>query len=488
MDMEESSTYEATKARLSTRSQPDKIHWDGSAAFRDKPYRQLHHQNGVIGVFRVRLLEAADFQRSYWSALALGPVKHLGLSKAHGACSSFCTFDFEYKDPHETPVATASTAHRMSEDRKPAASSKKTAARSPAAVSPIVPSDNNPVWENCQFDFLLRKGALVSDGRRIHLAIRVDEDSTAMENFLPGMPKGDARLIGAGSLDVTDLCLGESADGKAMPGILDAWLPISLQGQQTDQEEELEGMAAYNKNDPLAPPVSKQKRQQAQTPPPVTGMVRVLISYQPIGMDPQPKDIVALEAFARRSPSDNTCRPVLPPLMPLIVLERRGAYLLCEYHLTGNSSSARNNKTACVRLHRNACFVIERQNLVDAAHNLALLPADVWMSTPLGQAVSHAATPVLTATENLLMPAALSFKLVWMAVRTATLAGVSGVQALGSTLWQEGTQSLTGGHHLHSHHLHTASSTMSSASSSHGGRRDSHRHASAVATAQYVQL
>jgi hypothetical protein len=126
--------------------------------------------------------------------------------------------------------------------------------------------------------------------------------------------------------------------------------------------------------------------------------------------------------------------------------------------------------------------------LVDAAHNLALLPADVWMSTPLGQAVSHAATPVLTATENLLMPAALSFKLVWMAVRTATLAGVSGVQALGSTLWQEGTQSLTGGHHLHSHHLHTASSTMSSASSSHGGRRDSHRHASAVATAQYVQL
>jgi hypothetical protein len=63
--MEESSTYEATKARQSTRSQPDKVHWDGSAAFRDKPYRQLHHQDGVTGIFRVRLLEAADLQRSH---------------------------------------------------------------------------------------------------------------------------------------------------------------------------------------------------------------------------------------------------------------------------------------------------------------------------------------------------------------------------------------------------------------------------------------
>jgi hypothetical protein len=486
--MEESFTYEATKARQSTRSQPDKIHWDGSAAFRDKPYRQLHHQDGVIGIFRVRLLEAADLQRSHWSALALGPVRHLGLSKAHGACSSFCSFEFEYKNPHETQVATASTAHRMLEDRKPAASSKP-AARSPAATSPIVPSNNNPVWENCQFDFLLRKGALVSDGRRIQLAVRVAEDSTAMENFLPGMPKGDDRLIGAGSLDMTDLCLGESAEGQTLPGVLDAWLPISLQGQEPEQEEDYQEMK-YNKNDPLAPPVSKQKQQQAGAPPSVTGMVRVLISYQPIGLDPQPKDIVALEAFARRNPSDNSCRPVLPPLMPLTVLERRGAYLLCEYRLIANTSSnssvVRSHKTACVRLHRNACFVIERQNLVDAAHNLALLPADVWMSTPLGQAVSHAAAPVVTATERLLMPAALSFKLVWMAGRTATLAGVSGVQALGSTLWNEGTQSLTG-NRAPSGRLQTASSNMSSTSSHGSSRRDS-RQSSSAATAQYVQL
>jgi hypothetical protein len=486
--MEESSTYEATKARQSTLSQPDKIHYESSAAFRDKPYRQLHHQNGVIGIFRVRLLEAADLQRSHWSALALGPVKHLGLSKAHGACSSFCSFEFEYKNPHETQVATASTAHRMLEDRKPAASSKP-ASRSSAAVSPIVPSDNNPVWENCQFDFLLRKGALVSDGRRINLAVRVAEDSTAMENFLPGMPKDNDRLIGYGSLDMTDLCLGESAEGQALPGVLDAWLPISLQGQEPDQEEDYQEMK-YDKKDPLAPPVSKQKRQETETPPAVTGMVRVLISYQPIGLDPQPKDIIAMEAFARRNPADNSCRPVLPPLMPLTVIERRGAYLLCEYRLmantTSNSSVVRSHKTACIRLHRNACFVIERQNLIDAAHNLALLPADVWMSTPLGQAVSHAAAPVVTATERLLMPAALSFKLVWMAGRTAALAGVSGIQALGSTLWHEGTQSLTAtGNGAPQHrHLMAASSNMSS-TSSHGGTR---RNASSSATAQYVQL
>jgi hypothetical protein len=469
--MGESSTYEATKARKSTLSQPDKIHWDDNAAFRDSPYRQLHHQNGASGVFRIRLLEAADLQRSYWSALALGPMKHLGMSKAHGPISSFCTFGLEYRDPHETPIATVSTAASMG-DRKPAANGKSMRLKStPTVISPVVPTSNNPVWENCQFEFLLRKGALASDGRRIHLEIRVAEDSTAVENFIPGMPKGDARLIGVGDLDVSDLCLGESTEtGQTLPGVLDAWIPVSLQGQESEDEE-----VAYNKDDPLAPPVKKQSKRE--DPPPVTGMVRVLISYQPLGLDPQPKDIVALEAFARRNSSTNSCMPVIPPLMPLLVLERRGAYLLCEYRLAGTS------RTTCVRVHRNAIFVIERQNLVDAAHNLALLPIDVWMSTPLGQAVTHAVGPVVAASQQLLMPAMLSFKLVWMAARTTTLASVSGVQALGSTLWQEGTQSLTAGHNPHGH---TASLT---ANASRAGRRDgSRRSTTAAATAKYVQL
>jgi hypothetical protein len=63
---------------------------------------------------------------------------------------------------------------------------------------------------------------------------------------------------------------------------------------------------------------------------------------------------------------------------------------------------------------------------------------------------------------------------------------VSGIQALGSTLWHEGTQSLTAGNGAsqHSNRLMTSSSHMSS-SSSHGNSR---RNSSNAATAQYVQL
>ena len=52
-----------------------------------------------MGTFSVRLLEAAELKRSYWSALALGPMKHLGLSKAHGQISSFVSFCLDTTTP-----------------------------------------------------------------------------------------------------------------------------------------------------------------------------------------------------------------------------------------------------------------------------------------------------------------------------------------------------------------------------------------------------
>ena len=474
--MSESSTYEATKARRSTQGQPDQIHWDGDAAFRDQPYRQLHHQRGLMGVFRVRLLEAADLKRSYWSALALGPVKHLGLSKAHGAVSSFCTFSLAYEEAHQDQnedqskrVAVLSAQDDW--DRKPAAKPSQQRQKNnkqPSIISPVIPCSNDPVWDNCQFEFPLRKGALPKDGMRIQLQVRVEEDATPVENLIPGIPSGgDSRLLGVGKLDLTELCLGESADGQTLPSVRDSWVPITLKDQEPPEEESQE--LHFSKDDPLAPPV----KPTTSAPPPVTGMVRVLVSYQPLGLEPQPKDIVALEAFARRNPSSTSCRPLLQPLMPLTVMERRGSYLLCEYTLLDT-----HRRKACVRLHRNAVFVIERQNLVDAAHNLALLPLDVMVSTPLGQATAHALGPVVAAGRELLMPALLSLKLVWMAGRTTTLAGFSGIQALGGTLWQEGSNSLTA-----SHRNNPNNHDSRAAYNPPGVRRDGR-----VATAQYIQL
>lgn len=416
-----SSTYEATKARQSIQSQPDKIHWEHAAAFRDHPYRLLHHQRGLIGVVRIRLLEATDLKRSYWSPLALGPVKHLGLSKAHGQVSSFCAFHLGFA-PSDPEAATYATATSVGFNKKPAAKPKDVP---PTRVlkSPVVPANDNPVWENCQFEFPLRKGAMPSDGMRVHIHVSVEEDGTAMEHFLPGVSSQRTRMLGLGSLDVTELCLGETASGQLLPGVQDAWIPISLKGQ------EIPDLDRSNRDDPLAQPVTKP------VPSTATGVLRVLVSYTPLGLDPQPKDIIALEAFARRNPLTSSCRPLIPPLMPMTVLERRGQYLLAEY-------VASDQRKACVRLHRNAVFVVERQNLVDAAHNLALLPADVWMSTPVGRKMGEIAGPVVAASRELLLPAFYSFKLVWVAVRTTTLASMSGVRALGSTLWQEGSSSL----------------------------------------------
>jgi hypothetical protein len=145
--------------------------------------------------------------------------------------------------------------------------------------------------------------------------------------------------------------------------------------------------------------------------------------------------------------------------MPLVVRERQGPYLLVEYPLLDSGGGLPSGR-ACCRLHRNSVFVIERKNLVDAAHNLALLPVDVIVSTPLGQAALSYANPVVTASRELLMPILLSMKLVWVAARTTTLAGLSGVQALGQTFWNEGTGSLTHRHDRdqHPHHHHDRSS------------------------------
>lgn len=401
-----------------------------------------------MGRLRIRLVEASNLQRSYWSALALGPVKHFNWSKAHGPVTSYCTLCLSFQDVHADRVQRNADTN---DSRKPAAAPPKPR----SVVSPTVECDDDPVWDNCQFEFPLRKGTLPGDGRRIRLQVRVDEDSTALENLIPGVPSGgDARLLGIGYLDVTDLLLGQDLmTGQALPAVIDEWIPLSLQGR-TMPEEIQEFL--YHKEDPLKPPT---KPNNIAEPPKETGHVRLLVSYEPHGMEPQPKDIVALEAFARRCASTSSCRPVIPPLAPYTVLERRGVFLLCRY-------TTADGKVACVRLHRNAVFVIERQSLVDAAHNLALLPADVWMSTPLGRAVGSAAGPVVAAGKEVLMPAMLSFNLVWMALRTTTLASLSGVQALGSTLWNEGTQSLTISHRdaQQPYARHDSASRQSSAS------------------------
>jgi hypothetical protein len=372
-------TYEASRARQSTWGQPDKIHWDREYAFRDSPYRLLHHQKGLIGNLRIQLLEARNLERSYWSALALGPVKHLGLSKAHGNVSAFCSLELQFPMP--------ATDTDETEQKLPAASTKYT--------SPVVQNQCNPVWPHCEWDVPLKKG--LQDGVPIVLHVQAIEESSAAESMgLPLIPSNSDRVLGTGGLTITPLCLGEDK-GQTQVGVMDEWITITKKGNET-------------------------------------GQIRVLVSYTPNGLNPQPNDLVALEAFARRSTARSSCMPVLPPLQPLRVLQEHGGYLLVEYRM-------RNGERATLRVCRKAVFVIERFNIVDGAVNLALVPADFFLSTPVGRATQSFAGPLLDASGELVMPIVLSAKLMWGAVRTTGFAALSGVTAATGAVWNESRES-----------------------------------------------
>jgi len=458
-------TYEFAKAQESVASNPDNIYYDKDAAFRNQDYRQVYHQDGLIGTFSVRLLEAADLSRRYWSALALGPMKHLGLSKAHGGVSSFVSFSLDKTATSKYKRTVTANDY----DKKPPAkgSVDNTALQFSSFVSPVVPNDNNPVWTNCEFEIPLKKGAL-QDGQPARIALRVDEDATALENMIPGIASagGKSRLLGVGHLDVTSLCLGQNpATGRPTTGVVDTWVPIRLPDDQelpvtwdnVDEDLLLQKKVAASDLDRKKPPSTTNKEDAIESDTKgMGGRVRVLITYTPNGMKPQRNDVVALEAFARQNSKTATCRSILPPLLPLQVIDVSEPWLLVKYwvpyesnnhgfHDYNDPGGHRNNddRKACMRIHRNAVFVIERKNLLDGALNIAMQPAEFVLNTPLGQGAAEILGPVLIASKKLLMPALLSSRLVWMAVRTTALAGFTGVSAASSAFVNEGTNSLT---------------------------------------------
>lgn len=450
------STYEFAKAQEFSASNPDNIYYDKDAAFRNQDYRKVFHQDGTIGTFSVRLLEASDLSRRYWSALALGPIKYLGLSKAHGGVSSSVSFclDTTATSKYER-VASDNNYDQKLPSKKSAESERLDYS---AFVSSVVPNDNNPVWTNCQFEIPLKKGAL-QDGQPVRIAMRVDEDATALENIIPGIPSagGVARLLGMGYLDVTSLCLGQNpATGRQTTGVIDTWVPIQRPDEREmpatfeSAEEEFLSQKKLPPDDlDKKPAPSAKNEEDGEKSESKTMRVRVSITYTPNGMEPQKHDVVALEAFARQNAITASCRSVLPPLLPLQVMEISGSWLLVKYVLPYETDNhmfrdyGEDNGKACMRIHRNAVFVIERKNLLDGALNIALQPAELLLSTPLGQGAREVLGPILVASKRLLMPALLSSKLVWTAVRTTAIAGFTGVSAASSAFVDEGTNSLT---------------------------------------------
>jgi len=635
------STYELQQAQTLASSQSDPISWSSARSYRRRPYRQLHHQRGTIGTYTVRLLECQELERSHWSLLGMGPVRHLGLSRAHGEVSAYVELSLGWSDGSDGAAAASSGGGRggagnegasasgedalmLSEvnsresaeggqqddaddhddddldDRKPAAAPppqhqqqqqklqpdlmsmslrdaaaqqmQKAArhddddidAKKPAAASSSLPihdqgpvesmhdldvadhrsqsqshntrrsgashvqhrsstvrRNSNPVWPTAQgrdgnrslFAIRLHKrrhrsstnhtndgededgsghgggGGNNTDGQRIQLRLVVKEEMTGVENAIPdpfglGLTKGGGAgsqggTIGVASVDVTDLALGcvggeEKGNGDGGEdantnnggsggggGVIDGWADLTL-----PIDNSRTGVARSADHPASSTETSDQANAKCTTHK-RTGRVRVLVSYEPNGMDPRRGDVAALECFARRNPSKSSCRILIPPLSPLRVLDVVGSHCLVEYDLPssdmealtsrdrkkqyastqnghrshsqpdkrdkhGGSNSTR--KTGRARIHRNSIFVIERTNAVDGAVNLALAPVDAYLSTPLGRATSQIAGPLLDAAGDLVAPAMLTGRLMMASVNTVGAVGLNSAGAIVSTV------------------------------------------------------
>lgn len=377
----------------------------------------------------------------------------------------------------------------------------------------VVHNDSNPIWGDAHnflddnshpedsssrstFRIPLQKDdffpSLHTDGGRVALEVRFEEEMTPTESLLVGgalssavnvataassivgvgkqtqhgaevgmelLGLGKDRLIGKGYVDVMPLLLGlweedwekESSDNNK---------PENLDGKVADEDIDLDEFGRFNPNAhmrrrrvermglldvwvPLYHPSSTASPGKERE---VAGRAHLLISYVPNGMTPKANDVVAFESFSRRPFADGTSSvnigsvitPIVPPLYPLLVIDTRGSYLLLEYvtsrtvtsvDRSGNVKSSRWERTHRVRVHRNATFVIERRTFFDAVGDVARLPGDIALSTPIGQEIAEASAPIVAGAAELVGPALMWGKLMMAAGGTTLRASLAGARA-----------------------------------------------------------
>ena len=323
--------------------------------------------------------------------------------------------------------------------------------------SSTVQSNSNPKWPSVQtntntsvFHIPLTKGSMPQDGMEIILSIQMKEEKSAVDSIVPIGTGGSGNgsndgLLGVGLINLTGLVMQGLTNNKNGCGGMNSTGDEHKDSGIVDVYDEWITLTNYDENRDEASNSNKNNNSSSNNniSSSSNGQVRLLISYEPNGLQPQKNDIIAFESFARRSSAYSNCPTVIPPLHPLKVKDVKGEYVLAEFDLSpvllsnGSNHSAGNQyynsndeydnddhnsynknnnndrmkQNGCIRLHRNTIFVIERTNLVDSAIDLSLKPTDLLMSTELGQNVSNAAQPYVEAAGDLLAPVLLSSKL-----------------------------------------------------------------------------
>lgn len=247
--------------------------------------------------------------------------------------------------------------------------------------SSTIEANDNPTWRSEVLEMTIPKldfkRAPLEDHSDVRLELTIDvmnEDSlTGKTTEYVGMSSGS--VIGTALVDFTALVEGRE-------GVMDRWIPLTS------------GMPAPSaSSSPTGVPALQKQRSSSSDAP--LGEVRVVLHYDPHGMEPQVGDVVKMEGFGAYPSA------LLAPVdeLELHVKKMNGPYLLCAYRTRSGFEGA-------MRLHRNNVFVAHRNSLLDRLYvSCVAEPFEFVSNTPLGKSAGELLRPYVKVARTFSFPA-----------------------------------------------------------------------------------
>lgn len=240
-----------------------------------------------------------------------------------------------------------------------------------SARSTTIQANDNPRWRKEILELKIPK----IDARhqtmeehsntRLQVLIDVRNEDSITGRATESVGIGSGSLIGSAALDFTALVEGKEE-------VLDRWLCLR------------EGVGSVA--------VEDTEKKSSTT---LAGEVRVILQYEPHGMEPAIGDVVKLEGYGLYPSA------ILPPLaeLELRVKSISGSYLLCGYTTQSGFEGA-------LRIHRNNVYVVHRCGLLDRLYvSLIATPLEFLSNTPLGQSCRELLRPYINVAMTFSFPA-----------------------------------------------------------------------------------
>ncbi|ETI30603.1 hypothetical protein F442_22153 [Phytophthora nicotianae P10297] len=267
--------------------------------------------------------------------------------------------------------------------------------------SATIPSNDNPTWRRELLEVKLpkldHKRHPLGEHSDVRMELIVDamnEDSlTGKATEAVGMANGS--VIGTAAVDFTPLIEGKE-------DVMDQWIPLS--GALP--------MAAATGG------ATAVKKQQAEAELSL-GEVRIVLQYEPHGMEPRVGDVVKFEGLGSYPSA------VLGPVeeLELHVKKTSGSYLLCSY-------TTQSGYEATLRVHRNNVFVAHRGSFFDRFYeSFVVEPLEFVGSTPIGQSAKEVLRPYMNVARAFSGPALVATKATLMTTYRASTAAIGAVVA-----------------------------------------------------------